>query len=184
MEKIETSRLILKQSQPYMADLVLDFYERNKSFLTPFEAKRDEGFYTVSYQEKCLLFESTICAINGSAYRYYIFLKGDETKIIGTISINNIIRSCFQSALIGYKLDENFINNGYMTEALEAVIKFAFKELKLHRVEANVMPWNLRSQRVLGKLKFANEGLAKNFIEINGKWEDHIRFSLVNENFE
>ncbi len=78
-------------------------------------------------------------------------------------------------------MDEDEINKGYMTEAIMAVVKVAFKEMKLHRIEANVMPRNLRSIRVVEKCGFINEGLAKQYLKINGVWEDHYHMVILND---
>nr|WP_281201113.1 GNAT family N-acetyltransferase [Orenia metallireducens] len=95
-----------------------------------------------------------------------------------------MVRGCFQSCYLGYHLDKEEVNNGYMTEALEEAINFLFEEFKLHRIEANIMPKNNPSLRVVQKLGFYNEGLAKKYLTINGKWEDHIHMVLLNEEVE
>ena len=84
----------------------------------------------------------------------------------------------FCSAFLGYKLDEAFINKGYMSAAVDMLTKNAFEELGLHRIEANVMPRNKASLKVLEKNHFVNEGLSKYYLKINGVWEDHIHYYL------
>ena len=91
------------------------------------------------------------------------------------------MRGAFQSCHLGYQLDERAINQGFMTEALRRAIAFVFDELQLHRIEANVMPRNLRSSRVLAKLGFVEEGLARQYLKINGVWEDHIHYVMLND---
>ena len=85
------------------------------------------------------------------------------------------------SCHLGYKLDKDFINRGYMTEAAREGIEIIFNEYGLHRVEANIMPKNPRSVRVVQKLGFYNEGLARKYLKINGKWEDHVHWVLLND---
>lgn len=182
MKSLETERLILKFANPVMTNQVLDFYERNAEFLEPFEALHSKDFYTLKFQEKTLAAEQ-INAITQNGVRFYIYLKNDNEKIIGSISLTNIIRGNFQSAFMGYKMDKNYINNGYMTEAVKSVCGFAFGFLHLHRIEANVMPRNIRSQKVLEKNGFTKEGLSEKYLHINGIWEDHTHFALINENF-
>jgi ribosomal-protein-alanine N-acetyltransferase len=106
------------------------------------------------------------------------------SKTIGTVSLSNIVRGPFQSCHLGYKLDKDEINKGFMTEAVEKVINITFKDLKLHRIEANIMPKNKASLRVVEKLNFYNEGIAYKYLKINGKWEDHIHMVLLNEDLE
>ena len=101
---------------------------------------------------------------NGTGVRFYITL---DTKVIGTIALNNIVRGCFHSCFLGYSLDKDYINKGYMTEAVNEVTHYAFEVVKLHRIEANVMPRNIASKRVLEKCGFIEEGYSKNYFYIN-----------------
>ncbi len=73
-------------------------------------------------------------------YTFYIFSKDDENKIIGKIGVFNVVRGAFQSCHMGYSLDKDYINKGLMTEVVNAIVDFAFNDIHLHRVEANVMP--------------------------------------------
>ncbi|WP_278244288.1 GNAT family N-acetyltransferase [Caldisalinibacter kiritimatiensis] len=95
-----------------------------------------------------------------------------------------MVRGPFLSCFLGYKLDKDEVNKGYMTEALKMGIDIAFNELKLHRIEANIMPKNEASLRIVKKLGFYEEGVAKKYLKINGKWEDHIHMVLLNEDIE
>ena len=130
-----------------------------------------------------LLIIETVKALNNESIRFYLFKKDEPKKIIGTISISNIIRGAFQSAFIGYKLDKEYINQGYITEGINEVIDYAFRKLNLHRIEVCIMPKNAPSLKIMQKLNFTPEGLAKNYLEINGSWQDHLRFSLINPNY-
>ncbi len=82
-------------------------------------------------------------------FRFYITLTGYPQKLIGIIGLNNIVWGAFQSAFLGYKLDERFINKGYMSMAVKLLVSYAFEELHLHRIEANVMPKNKASQSII-----------------------------------
>jgi len=97
------------------------------------------------------------------------------------MGFSQIVRGIFLSTYLGYSLDGEYINKGYMTEALEAGISYVFSELRLHRIEANVMPRNGASLKVLEKLGFQKEGLARKYLKINGVWEDHVHMTLLNE---
>lgn len=184
MEKIiiKTKRLILKNLDEKAAAEVLDYYQRNKEFLNEWEARKKEEYFTLNYQSK-LLKKQKIKMENGTLFRFWIYKKSNN-QLIGSIAFNNIIRGAFQSCHLGYKLDKDEINQGYMTEALKAAIDYAFKELKLHRIEANIMPKNKASLKVVEKLDFINEGISKNYLKINGSWEDHIHMVLLNEALE
>ena len=176
----ETERLCLKQQELGHAPLLLDYYLRNRIFLEDWDAKREDSFFTLTHQEEILQKELDDIA-TGRAVRFLIFKKGNEDKIIGVIGLANIIRGPFLSCFLGYKLDADEINQGYMTEAARKLIDIAFSELGLHRIEANIMPQNFRSLRVAEKLGFQNEGLAKKYLNINGVWQDHLHMVLFND---
>lgn len=181
---LETDRLILKVLDGGFADRVLDYYQRNLEFLKEWEPIRDEEFYTLKFQQNAL--QDELKKINqGQAFRVWIFKKSEVfNQTIGSIGLNNIVRGAFQSCHLGYKLDGEHLNQGYMTEALKGIIEYAFTTMRLHRLEANILPKNLRSLRVVEKCGFYNEGLAKKYLLINGKWEDHIHWVLLNEAME
>lgn len=180
MNKIyNTERLILQQLNPDQATLVLDYYRRNKDFLTEWEALREDDFYTLNTQ-RLLLEKDKEAYRKGTSIKFWIFKKGDDTKVIGCVSFQNIVRSIMQSYILGYKLDALEVGNGYISEALEKSINVIFTDYDLHRIEAPVMPKNERSIKVLEKLGFINEGITKKMMKVNGVWEDHIRWSLLN----
>lgn len=116
-----------------------------------------------------------------SEVRFFILL---DEAIIGVVGISNIIRGAFHAAYLGYHLAEEAQNKGYMTEALEAIIEFSFSALNLHRLMANYRPENKASESVLKKLNFVTEGLAKDYLLVNGQWSDHVLTSLTNPNWQ
>lgn len=176
----ETERLYLKVLDAEDAELILDYYLRNKDFLEEWETVRESDFYTIETHREQLLKDVQENG-NGKLLRLWIFKKDDDQKIIGTVAFSNIVRGAFLSCHLGYKLDGNEINKGIITEAIGKGIEIIFKEFKLHRIEANIMPKNGRSLRVVEKLGFYNEGLAYKYLKINGKWEDHIHMVLLND---
>lgn len=184
MQKIyETERLILKPIDKSYAGLVIDYYLRNKSFLEEWEAVKSEEFYTKQYQEELL--EKELASIeSNNSLRLWIFKKENENRIIGTIGFSNIVRGAFLSCHLGYKLDKDEVNKGYITEAIQRGIEIIFNEFGLHRIEANIMPKNKCSLRAVEKLGFYNEGLAYKYLKINGKWEDHIHMVLLNDRIQ
>ncbi len=176
----ETGRLILRSLRPVDAGLVLDYYLRNSAFLEEWEPVRSADFYTPAYHAAQLAAD---CGqmLEGHMLRLWIFKKGDGERTIGTICFSNIVRGAFLSCFLGYKLDGGEINRGYMTEALEKGIEIMFGEYGLHRIEANILPRNARSLRVVEKLGFRDEGVGRKYLRINGAWEDHIHMVLLNE---
>jgi ribosomal-protein-alanine N-acetyltransferase len=185
IEELEllTNRLRLKVLGPDYAGQALDYYARNDAFLTEWNPTPAADFYTLPYHQERLQRELDLMK-EGRLARFWLFKREDAawTTVIGNLGFNNIVRGAFQSCHLGYQLDEREINQGFMTEALRCAIAFAFGELKLHRIEANVMPRNLRSSRVLAKLGFVEEGLARQYLKINGVWEDHIHYVIFNDN--
>lgn len=151
---------------------VLDYYTRNREFLAPFECTKEDSFYTPGSIEK-LLRGAKRNAGNRTGVRFYIRIPG-SSAVIGTIALNNIVWGAFRSSFLGYSLDKDHLCRGYMTEAVNMVTEYGFSELGLHRIEANVMPRNTASLRVLEKCGYEQEGLARKYLLINGVWEDHI----------
>ena len=114
----------------------------------------------------------------GSGYGFGIFV-GD--RFCGEINLNSIQRGPFQNAYIGYWMDEAMAGNSYTPESVVVLLEFAFEELGLHRVQISIIPRNSASRRVVEKLALRAEGIAERYLEINGTWEDHIRFAITSE---
>jgi len=182
MKEYETDRLILRRLKVDESNKLSDYLQRNKSFFQEWEPLREESYY-LKESLKTTIENENISSKNKSCLCLYIFNKGED-KIIGNVSLTNIVYGVFQSCYLGYKLDEAEINKGKITEALEKLIEIAFEEYKLHRIEASIMPKNIRSLKVIKKLRFIEEGLSKKYLKINGKWEDHFHFVLLNEEVE
>lgn len=174
----ETQRLILKVETEEKAADVLAFYQRNKNFFTPFEPTVSNGFYTEAYQQKFLSYEMQDI-LNGTSLRYFIYLKNDPNTIIGSVNLCNILHGAFSKATLGYKLDYAATGNGYATEAVLKLLQIAAVDLKLHRIEARVVPENLPSIQLLNRLHFQYEGVEYQSILVNNTWRDLQRYSLI-----
>lgn len=179
----ETERLYLRIIDENEAKLVHEYFLRNRKFLEEWDPKKEDNFFTL-VNHMTQIEQDLVAYKVGSALRLWVFKKNDESKIIGTLGFNNIVKGAFLSCHLGYRSDKDEVNKGYVTEALKKGIDIIFNEYKLHRIEANIMPKNKASLRVVEKLGFYNEGLAKNYLKINDKWEDHIHMVLLNENLE
>ncbi len=114
----------------------------------------------------------------GSGYGFGIFV---EDKFCGEINLSSIQRGPFQSCYVGYWIDQGHAGNGYTPEALAVVLKYAFENLDLHRVQVAIIPRNSSSRRVVEKLSLREEGIAERYLEINGQWEDHMRYAFTVE---
>jgi [ribosomal protein S5]-alanine N-acetyltransferase len=114
----------------------------------------------------------------------FLICRREDGAIVGGTALSQIFRKAFQNAYLGYYLAEKFTGNGYMTEAVELILRFAFKDLKLHRVEANVQPENLASIAVLRRCGFTREGFSPKYLKIGGRWRDHERFAIIAEDWK
>ncbi len=114
----------------------------------------------------------------GSGYGFGIFVNGSFS---GEINISSIQRGPFQNCYVGYWIDQRQAGNSYIPESLVLLLQFAFEELELHRVQVAIIPRNASSRRVAEKLELRNEGLAQKYLEIDGQWEDHMRFAITSE---
>lgn len=162
-----------------LAELAVDYYKRNREFLEAFEPVRDEKFFSLEHQRE-IIKQEMLQWEEKTAFHFYIMPVRQPDRIIGMIGLNNVVWNAFCSAFLRYKLDKDFLNRGYMSMAVEMVTRYAFEELHLHRIEANVMPRNKASLRVLEKNQYMNEGTAKYYLKINGVWEDHIHMVKIN----
>lgn len=114
-----------------------------------------------------------------TAYGFGIFLRRGE--LVGEVSLGSVQRGPFQSAFVGYWVAQDHAGHGYVPEAVVLVLRFAFEELGLHRVEAVILPRNVRSRRVAAKLELREEGLSARLLQIQGIWEDHVRYAITRE---
>lgn len=177
---LETPDLILKSADDRFAENLLQYYLRNKDYLEAYEPKREAAFYTRAYQNT-LLEQAMTAADHRAAFRFYCFTKADAQTIIGTVGLSHIVWGCFLSCSLSFNLDAEHADNGYMTQAVPAVVQYAFQTLHLHRIEANIMPRNIPSRQVLEKCGFVKEGFSPQYLYVNGVWEDYVHMVLLNE---
>jgi ribosomal-protein-alanine N-acetyltransferase len=114
----------------------------------------------------------------GTGYGFGIFVDG---TFCGEINLSSIQRGPFQNAYVGYWIDEAWAGQGLMPEAVLVLTRFAFEDLHLHRVQVSIIPRNAASRRVVDKLGLRNEGTALRYLEIDGVWEDHVRYAITSE---
>jgi ribosomal-protein-alanine N-acetyltransferase len=117
---------------------------------------------------------------NDLSYSFFVFRKQDDV-LVGGLTIANIRRGVAQAGSLGYWMGEPFARRGHMTAAVRAVAPFAFGALGLHRLEAACIPTNVASTRLLQKCGFVREGLAREYLCINGKWQDHLLFARLRD---
>ena len=118
---------------------------------------------------------------SGRSFALMLSLKTDPTRLIGKIALNGVMRGAMHGAYLGYWMDVDHQNRGLCTEGIRAVVDFAFGPAALHRLQAAIMPHNPKSIRVIEKLGFRREGYAERYLQIAGKWEDHILYAQTRE---
>ncbi len=104
-----------------------------------------------------------------------------DGTFIGEVNLNSIQRGPFQNAYVGYWVDEKCAGKSYTPEAVAVLLRYAFEQLDLHRVQISIIPRNAPSHRVVAKLGIRKEGTAERYLEINGAWEDHVRYAITSE---
>jgi ribosomal-protein-alanine N-acetyltransferase len=116
----------------------------------------------------------------GNSYGFFLFDKiGDN--LLGGLTLTNVRRGVVQTANLGYWIGEPYARQGYMSEAIQLSLRFAFQVLGLHRVEAACLKHNMPSRKLLLKNGFYEEGLARDYLRIDGQWQDHVTFAILNK---
>jgi ribosomal-protein-alanine N-acetyltransferase len=177
---LQTPRLRLEILQPHHAEELLAYELRNREHLAAWEPGRTSDYYTLSNIRRQL--ERDVEAMRDQQYVRFAALAGSP-QIVAVVNLWQIRRGVNHSAILGYSVDALQQGRGYATEAAQAVIRYAFGVLNLHRLETSYQPHNERSARVLQKLGFEIEGRARKQLFLNGDWRDGILVALVNENW-
>lgn len=178
---LHTARLEVRLAQPTDTAAIVDYYRRNAAFFRPFDPPRPVDFLTEPYWERRIGFSLTEFMSDRSV-QCFLFDAANPTRIVGNATLSSIVRGAFQACNLGYALDEGEQGKGLMYEALTALIRYAFDELRLHRLQANHLPDNYRSATLLRRLGFLREGYAENYLYIAGAWRDHVLNALTNPN--
>jgi ribosomal-protein-alanine N-acetyltransferase len=180
---ISSTRLSLRLGTKKDVPEIINFFYRNQEHLSPWQPLWHSTFLTQEFWQQQV--EENIKEFQGDrSLKLFIFKATHPTEIIGQVNFNNFGRGAAQFCYLGYSLAEIEQGKGYMAEALQAAINYVFKELNMHRVMANYIPQNQRSGNVLKRLGFVVEGYAREYLLINGQWQDHILTSLTNKNWQ
>ena len=157
---------------------------RNEQWLIPWEPKRpaasaDPTRDRSAFEARCTARERE--RSTDHAYPFGVFV---DQRFAGEVNINNVTRGALQSGTIGYWIDQARAGRGYIAEAVVVAARYAFEQLHLHRLEICIVPRNTNSRRVMDKLALREEGVALRFLEINGVWEDHVRYAITTEEWQ
>jgi [ribosomal protein S5]-alanine N-acetyltransferase len=170
--RVRRTRLLEAADAVRLADLV----QRSRAYLEPWEPVRPETYFTVDGQRDVVA--QSLERYAEGAHVPYVILD-DERQVVGRINLNNVVRGAFQSASVGYWLAEEASGRGLATAALAEMVQVGFNEQGLHRLEAGTVPHNIRSQRVLLHNGFVQFGLAPRYLSIAGRWQDHLLFQRL-----
>ena len=175
--RLETGRLILRPPRHADHRAWAKVREESREFLKPWEPNWASDHLTrrafrhrVHWSNRAIRTER--------AYPFFIFLKNGG-DFIGAVTLDNIRRGPAQSGTVGYWIAEAQTGNGYMREALMGVLVYAFETLGLGRVEAGCLPENAASRKVLEKSGFKYEGVAQAYLQIDGRWRDHVLYAAL-----
>src|SRR5215203_3488511 len=190
MTKLSGRRVLLRPLVPTDFPDWQEVRRRNDAWLTPWEPARNPGLPDVvesaeAFAMRCSARERERQL--GTGFGFGIFVdsgRRSHARFAGEINVSSVQRGPFQSAYVGYWIDEARAGNAYVAEALVVVARHCFEELRLHRLQIAIIPRNQASRRVVEKLDVREEGTALRYLEINGAWEDHVRYALTAEDWD
>jgi ribosomal-protein-alanine N-acetyltransferase len=149
----------------------------SRDFLVPWEPTWPRDVLTqASFRQRVKRYAEDLRADNG--YAFFLFRKSDS-RLVGGLNLSHVHRGVTQSCSLGYWIGKHFARAGYMSDAVRAIIPYVFDDLGLHRLEAACVPTNDPSRRLLLKAGFTQEGYAREYLRINGIWQDHLLFSYL-----
>lgn len=175
---IESKRWTIRLPKEQDALRLQKYYIANKAFFKPWMPTYAWNRFHLSYIEASI--EVLLDYYQKGQSLPFLVLHPITEEVIGTITYSQIQRGVAQYCCLGYNVAEKWNGKGIATEALEATNRYVFEVLKLHRIEANILPINKGSIRVVQKLGFVEEGRCKALLKIDGHWQDHLRFALIN----
>lgn len=176
---LKTQRTHITILHPDEADYIFQYYKENQNHLQSWEPERDDNFYLLEEWKNRI--ERTYTEFLEKKSAHFVALNPEKTKMIAGCNFSNIVYGVFQACYLGCSISKKYEGQGIMYEVASECIAYMFQNMKLHRIMANYMPCNKRSEKLLEKLGFEKEGYAKKYLKIAGKWEDHVLTALVYE---
>lgn len=167
-----TTRLVTLADAPDLAELL----RVNREFLAPWQPVRDDDYFTVDGQRAVIQGELEQHDM-GTTLPHVIL--DDSGRLVGRITLSGIVRGSFQSCAMGYWVGATDNGRGLATRAVSEIVRIALEELDLHRVQAETLLHNVRSQRVLERNGFVRYGVAPDYLHIAGRWQDHAMYQVV-----
>lgn len=177
-----TERLVVRLGDSADVGAIVSYFVDNREHLRPFDPERPAAFFSEEFWHAQVR-QSVIDFYSDRALRLFLFDRHDPGRVLGLANFTQIVRGVAQFCNLGYSLAADAQGRGLMYEALQPALSYAFGAMGLHRVQANYMPHNLRSGALLRRLGFVVEGFARDYLRINGRWEDHLLTSLTNHHW-
>ena len=187
LPELFTERLVVRLARPGMQGAMARFLAGNfEGHLDRWSPPATPSYFTEAFWRERLAISVEEYHAGRSA-RFVLQERAPDAPlaapIVGTCNYTNVVRGPFLACSLGYQMARSHQGMGLMAEALRATNAFAFAELRLHRIMANYRPENERSGRLLERLGFAREGLARDYLFIDGQWRDHVLTALINPDF-
>ncbi|MFA9386677.1 MAG: GNAT family N-acetyltransferase [Methyloceanibacter sp.] len=174
---IESDRIMLRTPQMSDYPAWAELRASSREFLVPWEPRWAMDELTrASFRRRVRHYQRDLREDIGYALFLYSVATGG---LVGGVTLCNVRRGVTQSCTLGYWIGAQYAQQGYMTAAVRAVVPFVFDSLDLHRLEAACLPANTASMRLLEKTGFKREGLARRYLRINGGWQDHLLYALL-----
>lgn len=181
LPRLITHRLVVRVATVADVPEIVRYVNSNAAFLQPWEPLRPPSYFTPDYWRGQIARDADDYARDRGVRLFLFDRAGGDREVIGVATFGNIVRGAAQYCTLGYAVAEAAQGRGLMREALgDGALPFVFHHLRLHRVQANYIPRNERSGGLLRRLGFVVEGYARDYLLINGRWEDHILTSLTN----
>ena len=172
---IQTARLTLRPPQHGDFRAWSDLRAEGRGFLQPWEPTWAEDHLTRKAFTNRVYWSQR--AISGGTGVPLFLIRRQDEALLGAITLDNIRRGPAQSGTLGYWIGERFARRGYMREAIEGLVHHAFTVLELSRIEAACLPENAASRAVLERAGFKYEGVAQSYLQIDGRWRNHVLYA-------
>jgi ribosomal-protein-alanine N-acetyltransferase len=177
---LSTTRLSLRIPSHRDAAAMVAYVGRNRAHFARWEPRHPPEYYSEPWWRERLELDARN-ALEGRSFRFVLATLEEPARIVGQIHFSNIVRGAFHCCHLGFGIDRDAEGRGLMREGLERALRWAFDDLRLHRVEANHRPENVRSGGLLRRLGFVPQGYARDYLFIDGAWRDHVLTALLNQ---
>ncbi|KRP58182.1 GNAT family N-acetyltransferase [Pseudomonas trivialis] len=159
-------------------ELISRYEKANRAHLKPWEPRRDAEYFTIDNARARV--EQQVESMEAATSMFFLLLDNESGELLGRCNYTNIVRGVFQACNLGFSLAVSAQGQGLMRKTLQITNRYCFEQMALHRIMANHLPSNIRSERLLESLGFEREGCARAYLKIAGVWEDHTLRSLIN----